>query len=199
MQDYSPYESYQVLGNSMQNIVEAFGSFSLIASRFLSQEGLGTIGADGLAQFEPGKWYPLKGNLKALARINSEFGEYVLQQAAAAVLKNATFPPSVTDILSGLAALDIAYHMNHARGGEPLFSPQTGQLREGIGNYRSKPIQGRKEVQLVCNNPYPCAFDQSLIQSMARRFEPTATVAHLEPSQCRGKSGSSCTYSVIWR
>lgn len=68
----------------MQHIVEAFGSFSLIASGFLGQEGLGTIGADGLARFEPDTWYPLKGHLKALARAHSEFGEYVLRQSAAA-------------------------------------------------------------------------------------------------------------------
>lgn len=199
MQNYDTYEPFRVLGSNMQNIVEAFGSFSLVASMILSEEGLGVQGADGIAKFEAEQWYPLKGNLKALARISGEYGEFVIRQTAAAVLKNATFPPSVNDILSGLQSLDIAYHMNHAIGVKPMFSPTTGKMEEGIGNYLCKPIPGKKEIQMVCNNPYPCSFDQSLIQSMARRFEPTANVVHLDPANCRGKSGTSCTYSVSWK
>lgn len=199
MKNYDAFESYRVLGSNMQNIVEAFGNFSLIASKILAEEGLGAIDENGLAKFQPDEWYPLKGNLKALFRIGDEYGDYVLRQAGSAVLKNATFPPNVTDLQSGLASLDIAYHMNHAHGRKPMFSAALGKIEEGIGNYGCKPIAGKKEVHMVCSNPYPCAFDQSLILALAKRFQPTASLVHQEPAKCRSKSGTSCTYVVTWR
>ena len=100
--------------------------------------------------------------------------------------KNAIFPPFVTDIDSALKSIDVAYHMNHALDGLPMFSPTpTGTMLEGIGHYGYMRVPGKKQIIAECTNPYPCPFNLGLIQAMAQRFESTATVIHDPTRPCR--------------
>jgi hypothetical protein len=191
-------ENIQVLGSNLSNVLNAFGSFQILASRIMLEEGLGTESADGIVQFERDQWYPVSRWLATLQRVSREYGEFILGQAGLAVPKNAVFPPFVTDIDSAIKSVDIAYHMNHALDGEPMFSPATGTMREGIGHYGYHRVPGETQIIAECNSPYPCPFDLHLLQSMAQRFERTATVVHEHGKPCRKRGGTSCTYIVKW-
>ncbi|MCY1075930.1 hypothetical protein [Archangium lansingense] len=191
-------ENIQVLGANLSNVLNAFGSFQLLASRIMLEEGLGSESAEGIVQFDRDRWYPVARWLATFERIGREYGESMLGQVGLAVPKNAIFPPFVTDIDSAIKSIDIAYHMNHALNGAPMFSPTTGTMTEGIGHYGYLRVPGKKQIIAECNNPYPCPFDLHLIQAMAQRFESTATVTHDPTKPCRKHGGASCTYVVRW-
>lgn len=191
-------EDYDVLGACLQNIVDSFGSFTLLASGMLIDEGLGMDDGHGLVRFDPKGWYSLPRFLGAFDRINREFGNYTMRQVGLAVPKNSPFPPSITDIHSAIQSLDIAYHMNHGRKGKALFSPESG-MQEGIGHYYYDPVPGKREIICRCDNPYPCVFDEGLINAVAQRFEPTATVKHDTSKGCRAHGGETCSYVITWK
>lgn len=68
--------------------------------------------------------------------------------------------------------IDPAYRMNH-RGGE-------------IGYYRYAKT-GERAATLTCENPYPCPFDEGLIEGVAVKFAaPGAWVKVVHaPQSCR--------------
>ena len=199
MKNYDALNSFQVLGANIQNILDAFGAFSVLAGKIMLDEKLGTQNADGTTLFDADKWYPLANNLRAIDRIQQEYGSIIIRQMSAALLRNAKFPPSVNNIESGLASVDVAYHINHAKNGVALFSPATGQMGEGIGHYTTKPVAGKKQILCEVNTPYSCVFDQGLLLAMAHRFQPTASLVHQNPTQCRNSGFPSCSYAVSWK
>jgi hypothetical protein len=76
--------------------------------------------------------------------------------------------------------------MNH-RGGE-------------IGRYGFTKTAERKGV-MDCRNPYPCDFDQGILEAIVRRFMPAGsvpTIRHDASKPCRAKQGDSCTYQISW-
>jgi hypothetical protein len=79
-----------------------------------------------------------------------------------------------------------------------MFDPVTGQMLEGIGHYVYQAVEGKKEIVMTCENPYPCRFDLGIIKGMAQRFEPTASITHDTTKGCRKKGAESCTYVVTW-
>jgi hypothetical protein len=191
-------ENIQVLGANLSNVLNAFGSFQLLASRIMLEEGLGAESVEGIVQFERDRWYPVVRWLSTFHRISREYGEAMLGQVGLAVPKNAVFPPFVTDIDSAFKSIDVAYHMNHALNGTPMFSQTTGNMLEGIGHYGYFRVPGKKQIISECTNLYPCPFDLHLLQAMAQRFESTATVTHDTTRPCRKRGGPSCTYIVKW-
>ena len=191
-------ENVQVLGANLSNVLNAFGSFQLLASRIMLEEGLGAESREGVVQFDRERWYPVKRWLATIERIGREYGESMLGQVGLSVPKNALFPPFVTDIDSALKSVDMAYHMNHALEGRPMFSPTTSTMTEGIGHYGYSRLPGQKQIICECDNPYPCPFDLHLLQAVAQRFEKTATVTHDATKPCRKQGSASCTYIVKW-
>ncbi len=198
MQGHIDAGHFQVLGANLQIVIDGFGSFPIIANKVLLDEGLGTSNGTEAVKFDAEGWYPLERWLNALKRIGSEFGDYLLYQSGMTTPKNAVFPPTVTDIHSALKCIDIAYHMNHAVRGEAMFSPSTGEMREGIGHYAYSHTPGKNLVILECSTPYPCDFDQGIIIAMAQRFQPAARLTHDASKPCRKSGGLSCSYHVTW-
>jgi hypothetical protein len=191
-------KNIDVLGANLQSIVDGFGTFSLLANRILLDEKLGKEGKDGGIIFEKGVWYPLPTFLRAFERIGREFGAYMLRQVGISIPKNAPFPPTVVDVDTALQAIDVAYHMNHGEGGKALFDPMTGQKRELIGHYGYERVPGKKVIMSKCTTPYPCAFDEGILISMAQRFERTANVVHM-PGACRTRGADHCVYQISWK
>jgi hypothetical protein len=190
---------FQVLGANLQIVIDGFGSFTLIANKILLEEGLGADDGTGAVKFEAGSWYPLELWLKALERIGNEFGQVLLFQSGMTTPKNAVFPPTVTDIHSALKCIDVAYHMNHAVLSESMFSPGTGEMREGIGHYSYAHAPGKNLITMESTTPYPCDFDRGIIIAMAQRFQPTATIIHDGTKPCRKRGGASCAYHIAWK
>jgi hypothetical protein len=168
--------------------VETNGTTILSVVDGMGAEILPVLEAHGLVNLDPGDWVPQQQFLDTFREIAE--GEYnAMFNLVAIGMKipdNAVFPPEIDSIVSALHSIDVAYHMNH-RNGE-------------IGHYHCQVI-GEKQIDLICENPYPCDFDYGIIYSMARRFRPTGSkflVRHDDQAPCRKKGGDSCTYHVTW-
>ena len=166
-----------VNGETVRSVILGMGSFR--------PRALAILRAHGIDNPIPGLWYSQEGWLSAFRHIAEEIGPNTLYQIGMKIPESANFPPHITTVEAALAAIDVAYHMNH-RGGE-------------IGHYTFE-AAGPSAARILCDNPYPCEFDRGIIQAMVRRFADTESVSvrHDESLPCRNKDGESCTYVVSW-
>ena len=185
----------EVNGESVLSIVHALPAFERRAREALT--------ACGISDPQPGKWYPQQSLMNALKQItDAGGGGTLLFQVGKTMLTNAQFPPNISDFESAFGSMDAAYHMNHRRNGNIMFDPITGKMLEGIGHYTFRPSSASRSAEMICDNPYPCDFDQGLITAAARRFKPAGAllvnVGHKEGEPCRAHGGKSCTYLISW-
>ncbi len=185
--------SVNVNGETILSVVDGMGQTKNRAIEILKKNGIDNP--------EPGKWYSQQAWLDSFKEISEELGAFTLFSIGKKIPENAQFPPEIDDIEKALAAIDVAFHMNHSINGKPLFDPNNGQMDEGIGHYGFEK-SGDKEASMECNNPYPCDFDRGIIESMAQRFKPEDSsivmVKHDDSKPCRKKGDDSCTYNVKW-
>ncbi len=188
----------EVNGQTVWAIVDGFTSKAL-PSKILVEEGIGKLGADGVAVLEPEGWYSQEAWLRAFERISKSVGNNVLFNIGLKIPQNAIFPPWVVDVDTAIKAIDVAYHLNHRKQGKVLFDVETGKMSEGIGHYGyERPNPSVQQILCKCPNPYPCDFDRGIITTMARKFAPRSLVIHVDSEPCRVKGAESCTYSVKW-
>jgi hypothetical protein len=188
----------EVYGVSINAIVEAFKLFPSIALKRLAAHGIGTTRRNGEVDIDTEGWYAQQAWLDAFKDIANSVGAQALFQIGRHVPKHAVFPPTVTDIHSGIKSINVAYHMNHRKFGLAMFEPSTGTMLDGIGQY-GYADSGRNTIKSVCENPYPCEFDHGILTAIAQRFEKRARVDHDPEAGCRAKtSGRSCTYHIAW-
>ncbi len=191
-------EGMQVSGAAIMSVIDGMGSFDSIARAFLNQSGL----PDDLIP-DAEHWYSQQKWLDAFKLISEKIGIKTLFVIGTKIPENAVFPQDIDNVEKALASIDIAYHMNHKNAqGEVLFDPSRppGQeMKEGIGHYGFEKIAEEKKAVLVCNNPYPCDFDNGIISSMANRFSRTYKVIHDDTQPCRKKGADSCTYIATWK
>lgn len=192
------YTGIENTGIGIKVIVEGFGAFSVLASKFLAEEGLGTLGPEGIVEIDPNGWYPIDNFRRAFKRIGLEVGSAVVTQVGKVIPKEAKFPPAIKDIDSALGSLDIAMHMNHRKHGRLMFDPLTGEMLEGIGHLAYSRTAGKNEIIMTSDSLYPCAMDLGLITAMAQRFQPRAKVLHDHAQPCKEKGGTACRYIVTW-
>lgn len=168
----------QVNGETVNSIVDGMGTFKVKALKILEE--------NNIKDPKPGQWYTQQDWLNAFRVISETLGPNTLFGIGQKIPQNAKFPPQIDSIEKALASIDVAYHMNH-RGGE-------------IGTYAYRGVSER-EARLVCTNPYPCDFDRGIIDSMAKRFKPKASVVTIvshETGPCRKAGADSCIYKVTW-
>jgi hypothetical protein len=193
------FKDYQNLGANVQTILDGFGSFTLLASKILLEEGLGTMDDEGigLAKVDPNTWYPVPNLIRAWERIQAEFGEYTVRQAGLYIAKRAkqASDSHFADIDTAMMLMDPGYLINHAKNGVPMFNPQTGAMMEGIGHYRLRPGTPKNQVIFDVDALYPCAFAGGIIEGVALLFDPKAKFVH-DPKQCRKRGAPVCTYVV---
>lgn len=136
----------------------------------------------GLTEVGPGRWFPLKACLAAL----QELGEDLQYRVGRRIPDHARFPPGIDSVERALRGLGAAYQVNH-RGGP-------------IGYYRVH-FKGPRQAEVECQNPYPSAFDQGLIEAIIDHFglPPAPFEVALNPSRpTRRSGGESCTFSITW-
>ncbi len=183
----------EVNGQTVLSIANGMGTMKNMGLKILSD--------NNITDPTPANWYPQQDWLNAFKQISENVGANTLFSIGKSIPENAEFPPDIDSIDKALAAIDVAYHMNHRLNGQPLFNPQTGQMQEGIGHYQCNKISDNK-AEITCDNPYPCDFDRGIIEAMAKRFKPSSsfrvTVDHDDTKGCRKKESNSCCYIVTW-
>lgn len=198
MQFLSFEKGIEVNGQTVYAIVDGFKLIKSLAYKHLKEAGVGEVEKDESVKINPATWYSQEAWLKAFESISKDVGDSVLYQIGLAIPRNAKFPPWVVDIDTAVKSIDIAYHMNHRKGGREMFDPTTGKMLEGIGHYGYNRITGENKIISVCENPYPCEFDKGILTTMAQKFQPLAKVKHDDLKPCRKKGQKSCTYVITW-
>ncbi|MDH3347022.1 MAG: hypothetical protein OEM02_02825 [Desulfobulbaceae bacterium] len=172
-------DGVEVNGETVLSVLEAMSVFRAQAEKILEE--------NGLINPEPGKWYNQQAWLNAFKYIADEIGPNTLYSIGRKVPESAQFPADIDSIEKALGAIDVAYNMNH-RGGK-------------IGHY-SFELTGLKSAKITCNNPYPCDFDNGIIESMAKKFQPADSimvmVSHDTTASCRKNGADSCIYKISW-
>ncbi len=187
----------EVHGQDILSFMDALGTFASIGDRLLQDLKIGTV-VDGRYRIVPGNWYPLTDKIRILAEVKTRVGATTVRRVGEKIPDNAIFPPSIKDVHSAIAAIDVAYHMNHRKDGVVMFDGKTGKMIEGIGHYGYRAVPGQDRIISVCDSPNLSEYDEGILLAMARRFEATATV-DLDPSKpTRRAGGSSCTFVVTW-
>ena len=186
-----------VSGVSISAVVQGFTHFPSRSKKFLAEHNLSdAVDEKGIPIVAGNKWFRMEDWLAAYRDIAKEVGEKTLFVIGQKVPENATFPPTVKDIFTGIQSIDIAFHLNHKLGEKMMFDTIDNKMLEGIGHY-GYDRRGDREIVSVCENPYPCSFDHGLITSMARKFQPRAKVEHAEGT-CRKTGADACTYVITW-
>ena len=188
----------EVTGRAIPAAIEAFGEFTVLAGQMLMANGIGRPDKNGFIQVDVEGWYPIESYLKTYKQIAEQLGDRLVRKLGAAKAKHARFPPTLVDVPTAMQAMDVGFHMNHRHHGRVMFDPLTGTMLEGIGHYHCQHIPGQQRIVMHCDNPYPCAFDQGILEAMAQRFAPTAALTHDPLRPCRKKGDPSCTYVITW-
>ncbi len=141
----------------------------------------------GLSSIELHEWYPQQMVLDVFRDISITLGTGTLYKIGKQIPQSAAFPPQIATIEDAMRSIDVAYQMNH-RGGK-------------IGRYAVSEVLPQ-EITLLCENPYPCDFDQGIITALAREFSPPGTkisLRHARGTPCRKQGHAACTFVVRWR
>lgn len=191
----APEADLEVKGQTAFSVVDSFKFFKHIPEGILSSHDIGSLDEHGAWVFDPETWFPLQNFLNAFKQIAEQAGAATLYSIGQNLPKNASFPDWAVDIKSGLKALDVVYHMNHRKKGQVMYDPNSGEMLEGIGHYQYVETDNDSVLEIICDNPYPCRFNEGVISAMATQFQPTVTIRHL-PGDCRAKGGSRCVFKI---
>jgi hypothetical protein len=189
----------EAAGASIGAFVEAFKVFPSVIFKKLTKHGIGkAVPGKADVEVDHTAWYPQEAWLKAWEEIAADIGPRACYQIGRHLPKHAVFPPSVRDVHSAVASVDVAYHLNHRKNGKVMFDMNTGAKLKGIGSYGFQPMTGERRIVSVCDNPYPCDFDRGILTEIATRFQPLVRVTHDDQAPCRKKGADSCTYVITW-
>jgi hypothetical protein len=172
-------DQVEVYGKSVQAIINAMEFLKLKARQVLSSHGISPL--------EPEKWYPINAVLDSFNDILKQVGPHTTRSIGRCIPQSAEFPPFINSFETALGGLDQAYRMNHRGKGD-------------IGSYRYQHGMGNTAT-MVCDNPYPCEFDQGIIEALYDRFQPKGSIRlRIEhgPGGCRAKGSRACTYQLKW-
>ncbi len=168
----------EVSGAAVRAVVEGLGSFGARAEVILAEHGI--------VDPQPERWFPQQAWLCAFRQIAGDVGQGMLERIGWTIHETAEWPDWVDSVEKALATIDVAYHLSH-RGGD-------------IGHYRYRST-GPREGVMVCDNPYPPAFDLGVIRAVVRRFAPPDATPHVwrdESRPGRDDGADCCTYLVRW-
>lgn len=164
----------------VEAFVMAFGAYRSRGEQAVMRHlGLPVVPSD------PDYRFPLVEFLSAMAELQTQFGAPFMRKIGSYIFDKAAFPPGIDTLVKGMELVNTAYYMNHSAEAVGL-----------IGGYHWKGEEGRRGTMML-DNPYPCAFDLGIIETIARRFEPTAQVEHL-PGACRHAGDAECRVTVTW-
>ncbi len=168
----------EVNGAAVLSVVEGM--------RFSRNLSLQILAGHGIVGPQVGRWYKQQDWLDSFKEIAERAGPATLRAVGLHIPETALWPSDVKTVAEALASIDVAYHMNHRNG--------------PIGNYNFLPT-GERSGEMNCTNPYPCEFDQGIIEGTMAKFAPAGAlliVKHDDARPCRRKGANSCTYLLSW-
>lgn len=175
--------------------LSAFGYFKKNAIVWFQKYDIGGF-VNGEWKLLPG-WYPLHSFVELIWEIERLLGEKLVFQIGRKIVSHAIFPENITDIYSAIEVLDNAYHLNHSLDGvNPMFNPQTGLKQNGIGNYIYEVIPEENSILCICENPFPTAFDEGILDALIQKYQPMAILELLEDKGTR-RQGKTRDYFKI--
>lgn len=189
---YQPFdEGVEVLGSSMLSLISSLPAIPFLVEKYFKEAGLPLS-----SNIDPDGWYSQKKWLVVFKVIADKTGPNTLLNIGKKIPENAKFPENLSSIEEALQSLNIAYHMNHRKDGKVLYD--AGVLLEGIGHYTYQKPSKENKIIMICENPYPCAFDRGIISALALRFKPEALILHDDTKACRKTGSDSCTFIITW-
>ena len=168
----------EVNGETVLSVIAGVGAFKA--------QGIKILKDNGINNPKPGKWYSQQAWLDSFKTISEKLGNGTLKMIGKSIPKNAKWPAQIDSVKKALTSIDVAYHMNHRKG--------------EIGHYKyesTSPKSGR----MICNNPYPDAFDLGIIESVGEIFAKKGefiSVKQDEKAPNRSKGADSTTYLITW-
>lgn len=168
----------EVIGKAVQIVIDTMGLFERMAREIFEKHGIIEVTEDG--------WYSQQAYLNVYRDIFERVGHNTMKMIGRQVPERALWPPDIGTVEEALTSIDTAYHMNH-RGGD-------------IGYYRFEKT-GDGIGRMVCHNPYPCPFDEGVIEATTVKFSPPGArvvVTHDDAQGCRLRGDESCTYDISW-
>jgi hypothetical protein len=180
----------EVYGAVVFSVLNGMGDFKTRAEGILAQHGI--------RKPQPETWYPQQAWLDSFQTIAEKIGPRTLFAIGRQILEVVEWPDWINSLPTGMAAIDMNYHLRHRLDGVPMLNEKTGEMTEGIGHYEFKGITGDRSALMVCNNPYPSEFDRGIITAMGRRFKPGLEVSLDTTQPNRTNGGDSCTYIIEW-
>jgi hypothetical protein len=191
---------FKVYGKGIEVMGKNIGATldGMWAIRTVAEDILASVGLDNIVTDED-HWYPQQLWLDAFKLIAERTGDATLRQIGKNIMKNAVLPP-MDSIEEALGLMDIAYHMNYRDAqGRVLYDPnRPNQMLEGIGHFMYQKVPGENKAFMICDNPYPCAYDLGIITTFAQRFNKRAKVQHDHGYGCRKNGSDACRYIVTW-
>ena len=180
-----------VKGSSLLSLLNSMNSFTSIGELLLKGNNISNPTKDDN--------YPIHDVLKTYCHLLECVGKNTMTSVGKAIPENVVFPANITSIEDALFSIDIAYHMNHNLNGLPLFDPESGIMKEGIGHYLFKKLN-EFSAEISCDNPYPCDFDIGIIEAMANKFKPVNNYVKIKHKneKCRKNGDSYCCYLINW-
>jgi hypothetical protein len=168
----------EVLGQSILSVVEAMKLGRERAMKLLADQGITPL--------EKTRWYPMDVVVNMYRTILKEIGPSTIRAVGRKIPESAQFPADIHSVDTALRSLDTAYRMNHRGPGN-------------IGGYHYLST-GSRSVRMSCDNPYPCLFDEGLLEALSERFRPPDGWVRIEhvPQSCRERGDSTCTYNITW-
>ncbi|ATB33795.1 hypothetical protein [Melittangium boletus] len=172
----------EVLSLNVHSLLGAFNLQEGEVQRILASHGV---------MMEPGdvrSWFPLEAIIRSLEEIRVRIGTQTLRAIGHQVPRNTVLPPHIESFVTILPLLNDTYRMNHRGEGD-------------IGGYHYQPLE-KNSAWLRCDNPYPCEFDQGLLEAFHARFPPKSNAFRLRiehgPEGCRATGAEACAYLLKW-
>lgn len=167
-------KAVKIIGQTINSIKKAFVSEAL-ATKFIVE----AVGED----IDPEKFYLAEDFLNAMKNIGSSMNPAVLRNVGTKIIESAQWPQGIDSLSAGLASISVAYKMNH-KPNDPSIIGDYIYAKTGEGKYT-----------ITCTNPYPCEFDEGIVNGVARTFEKSVYVKHMD-GPCRKKGDDRCVYQV---
>ena len=167
-------KSVQINGQTINSIKKGLLSEKL-ATKFIVE----AVGENVVED----KFYPAEAFLKALKNIGEKMNSVILKNVGTKIVESAKWPSGIDSLESAMQSISVAYKMNHRPNDSAI-----------IGDYIYNKISER-ECTITATNPYPCDFDEGIVEGVSRTIEKNVFITHLEGS-CRKNGDSQCVFQI---